>query len=514
MGICKQRYILNCLLSILSGFLLSVCFTYKKVWFLCFISLIPLFIVILSDNYSIKKQIRYMLLFSVAYYVTLMSWLLRISVILPFSINKARVVLFIATIIIGFLQGFYICISTMFFCKIRKGDFRDVLYFSALFILGEWLMENTPLLAFPWGKIGVIATESPAFIQSASIFGELFISLLILVINGGLAFALLNFNNIKKVCTALVTIALVFSANIIFGITRINLAAEKNSFKAMVVQGNFSGLDKWSATTEDMFARYLNLTRNGCDDETKLALWPESAIPVTFSSESNYAKQLITLAKDKNITLVVGFFINEGGEKSYNSLLAVSPDGSVSKPYNKQVLAPFGEYFPLGEVIKRWVPSLADIIDSSSCFQNGDKSEAISTQAGNIGGIICYESIFSDISRQNVLNGANILTIATNDSWFGDSAALYQHHSHAIMRAVETNRFVLRASNTGISSIISPTGRVESSATPYTPATSRDYVYLNDEITFYCKMGNIIILPCLIIYIYSFVRFIRKKNDK
>ena len=99
------------------------------------------------------------------------------------------------------------------------------------------LMENTPLLAFPWGKIGVIATESPAFIQSASIFGELFISLLILVINGGLAFALLNFNNIKKVCTALVTIALVFSANIIFGITRINLAAEKNSFKAMVVQG-------------------------------------------------------------------------------------------------------------------------------------------------------------------------------------------------------------------------------------------------------------------------------------
>ena len=499
-------------LCVISGIVLSVSFTYKHLWFLCMFCLVPLFYVILKYEFKTKTMLKYMFLFQLGYYVPLMMWLLNMSVLLPFSNTKSRLILFSATVFIGILQGFYISLATVFFAKAKTNTLSDVFLFSLLFVLGEWFMEHTPIIAFPWGKLGVIATPFKSFIQSASIFGGMFISFLILIINGTLAYIIINHKYSEKTLTAIIITGMIFTVNLAFGYTRIKSEVKGKPVKAMVVQGNFSGLDKWHSSSKDMFEVYLNLTRQNARKDTKLIIWPETAVPTSFCTESCYCTELKKLSEELNATIVSGFFICEekDNKKYYNALIAFLPDGTISDSYCKQVLAPFGEYFPLGNYLARRFPALSELIESSSGVSRGDKTKVLEADNSKIGAIICYESIFTKMSVENSRQGADILVVASNDSWFGESPALYQHFSHSIMRAVESQKYVVRASNTGISAIISPFGEVISSASPFKKTTATGNVCLSDHQTFYCRTGEIFVIPCIIAYIYTIIKNICK----
>lgn len=500
------------LFCIISGISLAFAFTYKSLWWICFFGLIPFLFVIFRREYTLRKFLRLILLFSVSYYIPLIKWIMNAGAFIPVSPQKAKVLLFFSLIFIGLLQGLYLCLALAFWCKTRKKTFADVFSFALLFVLGEWFIENTPAVAFPWGSIGVIATEFKPFIQSASIFGGLFITLLVIIINGGIAFIIINIKNKRKVAFAFLTIALIFLSDITFGIVRINDDRKVGEFKAMVVQGNYSGLKKWNDSTDEIFQSYVKLTREGVDGETKLVIWPETAVPTRFCKDSSYETELKKLAKELDVTLVVGFFAEDDSKQCHNSLIGISPDGTVSKPYFKQILAPFGEYVPFANFLKKILPSFTDCINGSSGISAQKKTQIIDTPIAKVGGVICYESIFSEISRRNVEKGAQVLAVASNDSWFDDSPALRQHFSHSVMRAVETKRFLLRASNTGISSIISPYGEIVNSAQTSIKTSCKDYIYLNDDKTFYCKMGQIFLIPCFAVYIYGAVKSISYRH--
>ncbi len=499
-------------LCIISGIVLSVSFTYKRLWFLCMFCLVPLFYVVLKYKFKTKTMLKYMFLFQLGYYIPLMMWLLNMSVLLPFSNTKSRLILFFATVFIGILQGCYISLATVFFPRAKRNTFSDVFIFSLLFVLGEWFMEHTPIIAFPWGKLGVIATPFKSFIQSASIFGGMFISFLILIINGTLAYIIINHKYSKKTLQAIIITGMIFTVNLAFGYTRIKSEIKGKPIKAMVVQGNFSGLDKWHASSKDMFKAYLKLTKQNAHNDTKLIIWPETAVPTSFCPESCYCTELKKLSKELNATIVSGFFVCEEKEnkKYYNALIAFLPDGTISDSYCKQVLAPFGEYFPLGNYLARRFPVLSEFIDNSSGVTKGDTTKVIKANNVKIGAIICYESIFTKMSIENSRQGADILVVASNDSWFGESPALYQHFSHSIMRAVESQKYVVRASNTGISAIISPYGEVISPAKPFKKTTATGDVYLSDHKTFYCRAGEIFVIPCIIAYIYTIIKNVCK----
>ncbi len=508
----RRMKFLSSFLCVISGIVLSVSFTYYHLWFLCMFCLVPLFYVVLKYEFKTKTMLKYMFLFQLGYYIPLMMWLLNMSVLLPFSNTKSRLILFFATVFIGILQGLYLSLATIFFAKSKSNTFSDVFIFSLLFVLGEWFMEHTPIIAFPWGKLGVIATPFKSFIQSASVFGGMFISFLILIINGTLAYIIINCKYAKKTLTAIIITGMIFIINITFGYTRIKSEAEGKPVKAMVVQGNFSGLDKWHASSKEMFEAYLNLTRKNAQKDTRLIVWPETAIPTSFCAESCYCTELKKLSKELNATIVSGFFICKENEnkKYYNALIAFLPDGTISDSYCKQVLAPFGEYFPLGNYLARRFPVLSELIDNSSGVTKGDTTKVLKADNAKIGAIICYESIFTKMSIENSRQGADILVVASNDSWFGESPALYQHFSHSIMRAVEAQKYVVRASNTGISAIISPYGEIISSAKPFIKTTSTGNIYLSDSKTFYCRTGQIFLIPCIIAYIYTIIKFICK----
>jgi apolipoprotein N-acyltransferase len=142
----------------------------------------------------------------------------------------------------------------------------------------------------------------------------------------------------------------------------------------------------------------------------------------------------------------------------YNSVYLVRRDGSFDKEvYDKMRLVPFGENLPYFDLI----PGFQESIVGIGSFTEGEKRTIFETKGFRFGALICFESTFSSMARALAQNGADFLVAMTNDAWYGLSAGAAQHHHLSLLRAVETRRWVLRCANTGISSIIAPSGKVE-----------------------------------------------------
>ena len=179
--------------------------------------------------------------------------------------------------------------------------------------------------------------------------------------------------------------------------------------------------------------------------------------------------------------------------KYYNSAYLVAPDGTVAGKYDKVHLVPFGEYVPL----KRWLPFLGKIVAQVGDFQAGRRGNTIRGVGPRLGVQICFEIIFPMLSRALVQNEAALLVNITNDAWFGESSAPYQHFSMAIFRAVENRRSLVRAANTGISGFVDPLGRIVASTPLDTEATLTRRVPILQEKTFYTRYGDAFALACL-----------------
>lgn len=181
---------------------------------------------------------------------------------------------------------------------------------------------------------------------------------------------------------------------------------------------------------------------------TDLVLLPETAVSKDYDEQLKEFSLISDFAATHGCTLVTGSFYLENG-KDYNALFAYDKNGIASSPYLKQVLVPFGEKTPFAGIFH---------LDTMSECADERHTKPLASDGMTIGSVICIESIFPSLVSRQKEQGAQIICVSTNDSWFGKSSAREQHYRHCIMRAVENRRYVLRAGNCGISAIISPTG--------------------------------------------------------
>ena len=126
----------------------------------------------------------------------------------------------------------------------------------------------------------------------------------------------------------------------------------------------------------------------------------------------------------------------------------------------------------------------------------GDDSAIFYTDIGKVGSLICFDSIYETLARDSVKDGAELIAISTNDSWFSDSAAIYMHNNQARLRAIECGRYVARAANTGVSSFITDTGIILGEISPLTDGYLCAEVYLSDSRTLYSLVGNLFVYLC------------------
>jgi apolipoprotein N-acyltransferase len=253
-----------------------------------------------------------------------------------------------------------------------------------------------------------------------------------------------------------------------------------------VVQGNVPQHLKWrdeerAATLE----RYLGLTRAHWDAD--LVVWPETAVPAFAHRARDFLADLAVEAEAHGATVLLGIpYADLGSGRYYNSVLALGRGEPAL--YHKRHLVPFGEFVPLSSVLGR----VLDLLNAPmSDFSSGPRDQPPLLADGvRVGVSICYEDAFGE-EVILALPAATLLVNVSNDGWFGDSIAPHQHLEIARLRARETGRDLVRATNTGISALMDHRGQVRGRSPQFEPHVLRGEVQPRTGTTPYARLGNL-----------------------
>ena len=471
-------------------------------WF----SMIPMIGAVLflteREDFTAKKSYRQGFITVYLYYFVIYHWFVNLYPMefVGLGAGGSIVVILAGWLGLSLLQalpGGLIFLSFRGLCRtelLKKHPILKPVAFGALWILFEWFSTLT-WTGVPWGRLYMGQAESLPRMQISSVFGAYFLSFLILLVNGFLAYMIL-YRQKQILCFAL-SFGLVFS-NQLFGLVRCNQDFEgEQSLKAAVIQGNIDSHEKWMPSTIYLMMEvYDRLTAQAAGEGAELIVWPETAITVALNQSSSMKSFVSELAKEHGVTLLVGaLYEDETGE--FNSLFLVTPNGKISEQrYDKRHLVPFGEYVPMRGLIQTVVPPLADVSALDSDLTAGKDSALFDTPWGKLGGMICFDSIYEMLGIESVRDGANLMVIASNDSWFSDSTAVYQHQVQAQFRAIEEGRYLLRAANTGISTVIAPNGEVLRWLDPLTEGYAVCEVVPLSSRTVYSVIGNAFVYMC------------------
>jgi apolipoprotein N-acyltransferase len=252
----------------------------------------------------------------------------------------------------------------------------------------------------------------------------------------------------------------------------------------------------------------LPLNRPGAPEPISLIAWPEAPSPFR-EKDPRFVALLHGLALKTGAAIVAGNIssdrgVTESGEPTldeYNSASFVSPQGEFIGRYDKIHLVPFGEYIPYRDLLF-FAHHLTQQVND---FSRGKQRKVFHADGHDYGVFICYESIFADEIRLFAKNGAQVFVNISDDGWYGDTSAPWQHLNMARMRAIENRRWILRDTNTGVTSVIDPEGRVLRSA-PRHIFTSLAVRYgFRSDVTFYSTHGDLFAYACGIIVIGALV---------
>lgn len=350
------------------------------------------------------------LCFFVPYYLFQLTFMLTIWKICPLPSFAAIPLATLAWLGLTLWECILMYIPLSLFLPLRphlKHRLSEIVLLCLLLTAGEWLQEKVPILAFPWSAAWLAVTSSPLLLQGA---------------------------------------------NLSYGLYSINLDKKLDNIYPQIdvicAQDSLEGREKSHRKALDSARSYLSIMESCWRWGTDLVLLPETAVPKDYDEQLKEFSLISDFAATHGCTLVTGSFYLENG-KDYNALFAYDKNGIASSPYLKQVLVPFGEKTPFAGIFH---------LDTMSECADERHTKPLASDGMTIGSVICIESIFPSLVSRQKEQGAQIICVSTNDSWFGKSSAREQHYRHCIMRAVENRRYVLRAGNCGISAIISPTG--------------------------------------------------------
>jgi apolipoprotein N-acyltransferase len=229
-----------------------------------------------------------------------------------------------------------------------------------------------------------------------------------------------------------------------------------------IAQGGIDQSVKWDpGNQERTLDVYEELTVRARDSGAQVVVWPETAAPFFYGWEPGLSRRLDGIAARAGVPLIFGapWYDPAAGGKTYNSVFHIDGRGVVRGRYDKRHLVPFGEYVPL----RRILFFLKKLTVGENDFSAGTGPVLFDIAGARVAASVCYEAIFPPILRDGVAAGAGFLLNVTNDAWFGDTVAPWQHLAMARMRCVEFRRPMVRAANSGISAVIDSRGEVVAS---------------------------------------------------
>jgi len=260
-------------------------------------------------------------------------------------------------------------------------------------------------------------------------------------------------------------------------------------FRVGVVQGNLLLDEKRHRDLfESNVARYRRLSAT-LSPAPDLLVWPETVVEWGIPLETPTLRGLDPYPDAPAPLLFGAVAYRDYGRQTewFNSAFLRHADGTIGGRYDKIVLMPFGEFIPFASIF----PWLKDLSPNTGDFQAGSGPGVLAvTDTARVGTLICYEDLLSGHVRRTVGLGATLLVAVTNDAWFGESAALHEHDSLALWRAVENRRYLIRSTNTGLSSVTDPLGRTVATLPKHAATASAATVHLLDGDTPYQRFGD------------------------
>lgn len=301
------------------------------------------------------------------------------------------------------------------------------------------------------------------------------------------ALVYLCFRNRTWIALALLWVAL----PVAWGAWRVNhLPPGGPTVKVAILQGDIDTYQKWDeGYVDSSFIIYDSLTRQAAPG-ADLVIWPETAAPTYLAQHATHRQWAQRLAARTGVPMLVGTLSYEKAgdeDKIYNSAYEVSPDGQWEGPYSKRQLVPFGEMIPLST----YFPVLAKIDLGQGNFSHGHGPVVFDLAPVPHSALICYESAFSPLARDQVLRGAKFLVIITNDSWYGRTSGPSQHAAMASLRAAEFRMGVARAANGGISLWTDRAGRRMNCTELFTRTTLTCSLPAGGDLSFYARTGPV-----------------------
>ena len=483
-------------LSIIAAVLLSLSFSSFNFWLFAWCGFIPLFIAL--ENKTLAKS------FIIAYFCGIVFW--------SFTIYWLVHVTLLGTIILVLYLALYFGLFGLNVAFLKRLRGKAIFFLPCIWVLLEYIRSYL-FTGFPWALIGFSQYKNLSVIQIADITGVWGVTFLVILVN--IVIYLIIRKQLKSkiylVCAVLLLLSL------IYGIIRLshnpNLAKNKQTFKISVIGGNIPQHLKWNKQAVGFIQNsYKELTVAAANDNPDLVIWPEAAVPGLWPLDAAEFEQVFSLARKQNINLLVGA-VSRFQDKYYNSALFIDKLGILQATYNKIHLVPFGEFVPLKNIFP-FLETIAPIGD----IEPG-KEYTIFKQPVSFGVLICFEDLFPELSREFVKKGAKFLINITNDAWYKEGSAPYQHFAASVFRAIENRVYLARAANTGISGLIDPSGRILSvihdinKKEIFVKGYSNQSIYLeSSKRTLYNQYGDFFVLFCALLDVYVIICILKNKK--
>ena len=444
------------ILAILTGVLFALSFPDAAQGWLMFVALAPLLVAALRARSTWEAFFLGWVGFTTAWLI-MVPWVVRAMSRyggLPYIVS---VLLLVAmALILGLYGGAFAAIVK----RLRLGE----RFLPWLLVPLAWAaieFARTYLLSgFPWNLVATAIVDYTSLIQIDRAIGPYATGALVVLPSVVIAWL------VTQRVASIVRVLVLGSLGILMlvwwgtGLVASKLIARPGGadpVKAALLQPNISQDMRWD---EDnvlaIYRKMVGMTVEAAKNGAKVIVWPESTVPLSYTETHFYRTSIEELSRDYDIDIILGSVATDPARpgRLWNSAFLASGGRTIGH-YDKIRLVPFGEYVPLRRVLffaEKLVRAVGEFEFGTNDFPLGGKLK--------YGPAICYEIVYPQITRSQIRNGADVLVTITNDAWYDGTSAPAQHLAQARLRAIEGNRYLLRAATTGISAFIDPTGRM------------------------------------------------------
>lgn len=526
------------LLSVLSGLLFSLGWFPAGVFPFLFVAFVPMLIVE-EHFFQNRGQLRPRLLFLFSY-IAFFTWnILTTWWVKNASLGGAALAIFCNALLMS--------IPFMLYHRVRKriGVQWSYVLFICFWLSFEFIHSNWEL-SWSWLTLGNAFADAPGVVQWYEYTGVFGGSLWVLLMNILIYEALKRFAE-KAKQVYLRNILIIISAAVLpviisYAIKYPGDKALKNEISVVLVQPNIDPYnEKFDAPFEGQLQKMLELASRKVTENTEYLIFPETALTEEIwegeMEQSGSVQMLrIFLQKYPKLKIVIGastaklfkpgeelsvtarkFTRDEGYYDSYNTALQLDNTGPI-QVYHKSKLVPGVEQMPFPFIFKHLESIAIDLGGTTGGLGTQEERTVFVSKDHSMrtAPVVCYESVYGEYVSEYVKNGANFISIITNDGWWGDTPGYRQHLKYGRLRAIETRRWIARSANTGISCFISPAGEIQQATKWWEPAVISQQIGLNDELTFYTRYGDYIARAalCISIAMLIYSLFIRFKGSK